>query len=89
MPRFSRILHIGSQDDGPVIWALVDPGQPPEERVFFVYGTGHPFDDTGLEYRGTTQTESGFLWHVFEKPIERNIGELILESLRSPEGQKR
>lgn len=80
MPKYARILYVGSQDDGPVVWALVDPRLAPETRTFYVYGTGHPIDDTlGLDYIGTCQTESGFVWHVCEKPIQRDIGALMME----------
>lgn len=82
LPRFATVLHIGAQDDGPVVWARVDPSREPEARKFYVYGTGHPIDDSvALHYLGTCQTESGLVWHVFEKPIERNVGELLLEAV--------
>jgi hypothetical protein len=81
MPRFAQILHVGSQDDGPVLWALVDQAQEPEGRRFFIYGTGHPIAEEGLRYTGSCQTESGFVWHVFERPLERNIGDLLMEAI--------
>lgn len=87
MPKYATILHVGSQDDGPVLWARVED-RPLEQREFYVYGTGHPIDDTiEMRFVGTCQTESGFVWHVFEKPIERNIGELLIEMLDAQHGR--
>ena len=84
MPRFATIRHVGAQDDGPVLWAEVDERHAPEGRQFFIYGTGHPISEEGLRYIGTCQTESGFVWHVYERPIERNIGDLLLEAVDAP-----
>lgn len=82
MPRLAKVIHVGSQYDGPVLWALVDTSQPDEERSFWVYGTGHPITEAdpwiGMTHHGTVQTESGLVWHIFEKPIERNIVDLIM-----------
>ena len=57
----------------PVIWALVDPKGPMEERVFSIYGTGHlierPIDLAG--YIDTWQS-GGLVWHLFEVlPLEK------------------
>lgn len=69
MPKGARIIHVGSQGDAPVLWALVDPEQPKEMREFWIYGTGHRIDHTEHKYLGTCQTKGGFVWHVFEREL--------------------
>jgi hypothetical protein len=72
MPRYSRVIHVGAQDDGPVLWALVDTDQPKERFEFWVYGTGHPIDVARPKlHLGSVQTESGFVWHVFAVDKDR------------------
>jgi len=50
------------------VWALVDPTEPDEERVFEVVGTGHPVDPVAPLERKFVGTSVGhpFVWHVFE-----------------------
>jgi hypothetical protein len=87
MPKYARILAVGAQGDGPVIWALVDP-TPEETRTFYVYGTGHnAYEAPDLTYIGTCQTDSGLVWHVFEKPVERNVGEMLMEMVGDNDGR--
>ena len=76
MPAGAQIIHVGSQNDGPVLFALVDPERNHRElrerRDFFVYGTGHPIVEEGLTYIGSVQVPlesvpSELVWHVFER----------------------
>src|SRR5262245_45869118 len=56
MPKGSRVLDVGVQDERPVLWALVpDVGAPIVRRVFFVVGTGHPMPGGAGRYVGTFQ----------------------------------
>ena len=72
MPKYARVVYVGAQDDGPVLWALVDTEQPIERREFWVYGTGHTIDVSRPKVHiGTCQTESGLVWHVFELDADR------------------
>jgi hypothetical protein len=68
MPKGAEILSIQTQNDDPCIWALVDPEQEMEYRIFRIFGTGHDVmgDDT-LNYIGTYQQYGGSLvFHCFE-----------------------
>jgi hypothetical protein len=68
MPEEAQILTVQTQDDQPFIWALVDADAEPEERTFFIVGTGNPFPDyADYDYIGTFQQANGLLvWHLFE-----------------------
>ncbi len=69
MPVGARVLTVQTQLGRPCLWALVDPERAKEERLFVVYGTGHPIaaPDT-LAYVGTFQDLGGrLIWHVFEQ----------------------
>lgn len=68
MPRGATVLHAQLQRDEPVMWALVDPSQPQEQRAFSVYGTGQELPDDPGEYIATFQMHGGALvFHVFER----------------------
>lgn len=47
-----------------IMWAVVDPRMPTEQRVFHVRGTGHPLGDVGPHI--ATVHDGPFVWHVFE-----------------------
>lgn len=66
MPKGAEILTVQIQDSfNTCIWALVDPEEETEKRVFEVVGTGHKFDNANKKYIGTWQI-SMFVWHLFE-----------------------
>lgn len=69
MPQGAEILCVQIQSDTPTIWALVDPNNPPQERVFEILGTGMSMqDNVKRSYIGTFQMGEGRLvFHVFEK----------------------
>lgn len=70
MPKDASIIHLEAQGQKPCLWALVDPEQEKEERLFHMFGTGHVLDDDieGLDYIGTFQILNGsFVGHIFEK----------------------
>lgn len=68
MPSDAEILAVQTQDGVPCIWAMVDTTDPPESRIFRIYGTGHPVNaDEELAYVGTCQLHGGSLvFHIFE-----------------------
>lgn len=75
MPAGAKILRLGTQDNEPVLWALVDadPAVPKEPRRFAHVPTGQGIvDEAGvMEYVGTYQIDLGpdeFVGHVFEVP---------------------
>ena len=69
MPAGAKVLSVGWQPvDGLVMWALVNPDNPLEERKFHTFGTGHPVaNPDSLEFVGSVQTPAGFVWHVFQE----------------------
>ena len=70
-PRGARLLCVQMQGDGPCLWALVNPDNPPVETTFRIVGTGHPIEDADdLGYVGTFQMMGGGLvFHVFKERI--------------------
>lgn len=72
MPRGATVLphlepaRLEQGEPGLVIWAVVDPDQPTETRVFHVVGTGHPMPETPLNYIGSALA-GPLVWHVFER----------------------
>jgi hypothetical protein len=71
LPLEAEILTVQSQQGNPYMWALVDPENKLVERVFEVFGTGHPIQEdmgTDRKYIGTFQLQDGFLvFHLFER----------------------
>jgi hypothetical protein len=66
LPRGAKILAFMAQHDTPGIWALLDPEQLPQTRVFRLVGTGHQVgDQEQLDYLGSCVTRF-FVWHLFE-----------------------
>lgn len=70
IPKDAEILLIDSQNETGCLWILVDSDKPLENRVFCLYGTGHPItlDRQALSFIGSFQQRNGALvWHVFEQ----------------------
>lgn len=63
MPKGARVVHVGQQNGGIVLWAEVFPHQPMEARRFQVYETGHEIAQG--DYVGTVMIGKG-VWHVYE-----------------------
>ena len=67
IPLGGKILCVQAQHEIPCLWALVDPQEKPELRVFRTYGTGHKIIGDPGHYIGTYQLDGGRLvFHVFE-----------------------
>jgi len=71
MPIGSEILTVQTQNEIPCLWALVNPENETEMRLFEMIGTGHDITEDGAgerKYIGTLQLAGGALvWHVFER----------------------
>ncbi len=71
MPKKAEILTVQQQNGEACIWALVNPDEEKEERVFEIFGTGHSVPvDMGIErkYINTFQLNGGALvFHLFER----------------------
>ena len=67
MPRGAKPLTVQTQDDVPMLLALVDPDERPEPRWFRTVATGQelPDDAPAWAYIGTFQVEI-YVFHVFE-----------------------
>lgn len=67
MPQGAKVLTVQMQRDAPVLYALVDPAQPPEVHELTIHGTGHPImaDEVG-QYVGTFQ-DGWYVGHVFDR----------------------
>lgn len=62
-----EVLHIGTQDGWPMLWAVVDTDKVQETEVV-AWGTGWPLpDDVYFEtdYWGTAADGAGYVWHYF------------------------
>lgn len=67
LPRGAELLHVHSQGDAMMLWALVDPAQPIEQRKFRLAGTGHDISDESVRYVGTGHLMGGApVFHLFE-----------------------
>lgn len=67
MPEGSEILTVQLQGDALVLWAKVNDARPTVERIFHVYGTGHPVHGVAeLEYIATVQV-GAIVLHIFER----------------------
>lgn len=63
LPLGAQILDVQEQNGGLVLWALLDPGNPPEDRKIYLAFTGDTIP-TATEYLTTVQFE-GLVYHVF------------------------
>ena len=72
LPREAVLLTVDDQHGSLVLWAVVDPDQPPERRRFLVVMTGQPFTlpaGHSLRYVGTRHLKGpsgAYVEHVFE-----------------------
>lgn len=69
IPSGGEVLSVQVQYMEPVMWVMVDPDAPKEQRRFTVKGTGHHFDISDLgRFIGTFQlAEGNFIGHLFER----------------------
>ncbi len=68
MPVGAKIIHVADQYGAAMMWAVVDPSAPTENRHFRIAGTGGEIeDDIARNHVGTFLVNGGaFVWHVFE-----------------------
>ncbi len=79
MPLGAEPLHVGSQGDVLVLWALVDPDAPKVVRLFRILMTGERTSEPLGRYLGTASINAmasfGFMFpngivaHVFEEGV--------------------
>ena len=70
MPSGAEILSIQTQQDRPVLWALVNEDNPPTSRTFTTYGTGSIVPENPGKYIGSYQNKlETLVFHVFEQEV--------------------
>ena len=78
MPKGSKVLTVQVQRGVPYLWAEVEQpvieeppqkvAEKPDEKIYHCYETGHPIEETNLQYIGTFQLRGGALvFHLYEK----------------------
>jgi hypothetical protein len=66
MPKGATVLAFGEKDGDLCLWAEVDPDeQPPEERRFYLLGTGWEIPIDVKRYLGS-HIGPVFVWHLYE-----------------------
>jgi hypothetical protein len=67
IPWPAYIVHVNHQGRmvSVCIWAEVQDDQPPVQKWFQVFGTGHEVPDNA-SYIGTAVVTPNLVWHVFE-----------------------
>lgn len=65
LPLGAKILHMGNQDGIICLWVEVTDAEHFVERMFYVVGTGRPFDLGKVTYLGTVLVDPS-VWHVYE-----------------------
>lgn len=70
IPFPHRFLKARWEDRGGAqLWAEVDPDGPKVTRQIVIHGTGHPVEETSLEYLDTVFDDHlGLVWHIWAKP---------------------
>ena len=68
IPLGGQILTVKTKEDNaPVLWALVDPDMPPQERLLGIYTTNTELpDDPGRYIASFTIYDGTLEFHVFE-----------------------
>lgn len=71
MPTGARILSVGQQQGGLMLWALCDPNVEFSDRHVYVVATGSFADMAKVgaaDFKGTVQMPGGLVWHIFAEP---------------------
>ena len=68
IPQYSKIIHVGIQDNRICMWVIVDTDDSLKGRGIVIVGTGYmiPKNECRLEYLETVQLNS-YIWHIFEE----------------------
>lgn len=68
LPGGARILGVDVVRERPRLYALVDTEADGESRLFVVYGSNRPIEESrdALEYVGTFHIYGETTWHLFE-----------------------
>lgn len=67
LPKGAQILRIALQNGQPFLWALVDQDAELEAVQIRCAGTGHPIEETDIEYLGSViMYDDRFVVHYFK-----------------------
>jgi hypothetical protein len=70
LPFGAQILTVQTKGDAPLLWVLVDPDMPPQERHIGIYTTNTAVPDDPGRYIGTFFIYDGSLeFHLFEMAV--------------------
>ena len=68
--RIVKPLALELKNYTPVIWVECDANGPSVNYRISCIGTGQPFEKReGMEYLGTLQENSGFVWHYYLEEV--------------------
>lgn len=63
-------LHVGLQKGKPHVWVLTDDESKDKALYrFYTVGTGEEVPNKSLNYAGTIQMPSGYVWHWFYERV--------------------
>lgn len=68
IPKGAKFMTVQAQAGMSVMWMLVDPSQPNEERKFRAHQTGCALPDDPGTYLGTVQL-GDVVAHIFEEMV--------------------
>jgi hypothetical protein len=67
MPKNADVFSAQFQSDQLCVWGLVDTEAELEDREFRIFGTGHPFEVSGMFRFVDTVQQGSLVWHIFVK----------------------
>lgn len=59
-----RPLSVQFQGCSLCLWAVVTPSESKTFKTIRIFGTGHPMEDSSLQFVDTVQ-DGSLVWHVF------------------------
>lgn len=65
MPKGARVVSIGADNDGPRVWAEVDPGCEMRSYRFACVWTGKGHVPEGYDYDSSLVDPNNLIWHVY------------------------
>jgi len=78
----AEFIHFERQEEGLMVWAIVDTDKPSTYHCIIVVGTGWDISRYTLKkHIGTVQTSGQYVWHAFE--IEDPTQEILKRHERS------
>ena len=67
LPVFAEVLSVDIQRGCLVLWAKLETMNDLESRMFYVIATGQEVSYSNIKFIGTTQSDNGLVYHIFEQ----------------------